>query len=518
MSNRHLVRIAVSVHRSGEALASLRGRHVTKLTAFASLLRRTLPHILLRRQLLTQWVSCLVCFILSAAAAAPAPDPICFEAELGINVRPNFEIIPRDGASGGYALGVFEGGGGNHNWLGGPSCSVDIGTAEYPFEVREPGRYVVWARAWWSDKCGNSVLVSIDGRQQYDLGDRQQEDHVLRKWHWAPSWAFELAKGQHTLNVMAKEDGIFIDQWTIAPVGVRPSAVGKTTHVPALSGDPVSALDLSVYRDSEVTDGNGQLSFVAWIRKCKAGKVRGRLLVSADEDPKISCGAETDFELAEDELLRPIPMKVTYPASSPRSEKRVTFKVAYEGVTLTKRVLVVTKPWRWHFLGPLPQYADLTEKLGKGLKVSVDEPMELPAGSTQKQVRWRHPMPQQVLNRYQTIDFEKLYGDSVGKCVYAYTTVVSPREQQVLMLVNNDDYVWLWINGALVFRDLEKHPAEGYLGRKKIRLSKGSNRILAKIIQSDTPERSSGMEAPNYWLFRLRLRKSNHRPADIWGE
>jgi len=464
---------------------------------------------------MAQSVGLIVLSILGAAAAEP--KGICFEAELGLSIRPNLEIIPREGASGGLTLGVFEGGGGNHNWLAGPSCSIDIGTADYPFEIAEPGRYVVWARAWWSDKCGNSILVSIDGRQQYDVGDRYAEDPVLQEWHWVPSWAFKLAKGRHTLNVMAKEDGIFIDQWVIARRGVTPSGVGKTTHVPALSDDPVSPLHLSVYRDSEVVDEKGELSFVAWVRKCKTGKVHGKLTVSADEEPEIRLDGEPDFELGEDDLLRPIPVKITYPPDSPRCEERVTFKVAHKGITLTKQVIVVAKPWRWHFLGPLPQYTDLTKQLGAGLKVSVGEPVELPAGGRQKTASWQQPAPQQVLNRYQTIDFEKLYGDSVDKCVYAYTTITSPRDQQVLMLVNNDDYVWVWINGQLVFRELDSHPAEGHMGRRKVRLMKGENRILAKVTQSNTPERSSGMEAPNYWLFRLRLRKSNHRPAEIWG-
>ena len=456
--------------------------------------------------------------LLAVAAAAEQPQPIVFEAEHGIGIRPNLEIIPREGASGGLALGVFEGGGGNHTWLGGPSCSVDIGKADYPFTVERDGTYVVWARAWWLDKCGNSILVSIDGKEQFDSGDRTGEDPVFQTWHWVPSCSFAIDAGPHTLNVMAKEDGIFVDQWMIAPAGVIPSGVGNVNHTPGLEPNPPSAVHMSVYRDSDVIGQDGRLSFVAWIRKCRQGKAAGTLRVVADENPETSCGGELDFEMGPDELLRPVPIVVTYPPASPRSEKRIVFSVACEGITLGRRVIVVTKPFRWRLLGPLPMYMYLERQLGRGAQVDPFAAVTVGTGQARTSLTWREPPPTDVLNRYQTFDFEKLFGQSQGKCVYLHTTVVSPKEQKVLMLVNNDDSAWVWLNGQLVFRDYDEHPAEGYMGREQVQLRKGENSILAKVTQSHNPERTHGLESPNYWLFRLRLRKSSHRPADIWGK
>ena len=117
-----------------------------------------------------------------------------------------------------------------------------------------------------------------------------------------------------------------------------------------------------------------------------------------------------------------------------------------------------------------------------------------------------------------TAQIEKLFGQSRSKCVYAYTTVVSPRDQRVLMLVNKDDNAQVWINGKLAFEDLRSHPAEGYMGRERVWLKKGENRILARITQRSRRERTNLMETPNYWQFRLRLRKSDHVPAEVWGK
>ena len=459
-----------------------------------------------------------ICIVVLGLSSVAWATTMYFEAEMGINIRPNLEIIPREGASGGLALGVFEGGGGNHTWLGGLDCSIDIGTAEYPFEIEADGQYVVWGRAWWSDKCGNSILVAVDGKQQYDVGDHSSEDPVFETWHWMPSCVFELSKGPHTLNVMAKEDGIFIDQWAIAPAGTTPSGVGKLTHVPALSPDPPSALDLSVSRESEVIDSKGRLRFTVWLRKCQEGSVAGRLVVSADEGPKISCGNEVEFEMKADETLRPLPVTVTYPSSSRRNEKRVIFTVVHGDVALARRAVVVVKPFQWHLLGPLPEGSSLEGQLAYGLEVDPAKPVRYLVGETAKESAWQQPPVEKVLNRYQTFDFEKLYGQSLGRCVYLYTTIVSPRDQTVLMLVNNDDHAHVWINGELVFEELESHPAEGYLGRKKISLKKGQSRIFVKVTQSDYPDRTNGMESPNYWLFRLRLRKSSHKPAELWGK
>ena len=86
------------------------------------------------RETLTRFMYACVAVLCTAQAGQ-----ICFEAEMGVHIRPNLEIVEREGASGGKALGVFEGGGGNHNWLSGPSCSIDIGTADYPFEVTTAG-------------------------------------------------------------------------------------------------------------------------------------------------------------------------------------------------------------------------------------------------------------------------------------------------------------------------------------------------------------------------------------------
>ena len=62
------------------------------------------------------------------------------------------------------------------------------------------------------------------------------------------------------------------------------------------------------------------------------------------------------------------------------------------------------------------------------------------------------------------------------------------------------------------------HPAEGFLWRTDFRLKEVTNRFLVRIGQSAKPKPPPGGHPPNYWLLRMRLRSSEHRPAEIWGE
>lgn len=86
------------------------------------------------------------------------------------------------------------------------------GHAVFKFSVDKSDRYYLWVRAWWLDGCGNSVGVSLDGRKEFTLG----QDGTYKKWHWVTVKGrlgqLELNKGEHTLKLTNREDGIAIDQ------------------------------------------------------------------------------------------------------------------------------------------------------------------------------------------------------------------------------------------------------------------------------------------------------------------
>jgi len=464
-------------------------------------------------------------FALAAAAlllsrAGMSEEPVVYEAEHALYLKPNLEIHEVEGASGGLAVGTFEGGGGNHTWLGGMNSSIDIGTAQYPFSLERAGTYRVWGRAWWSDKCGNSMLVAVDGRGRHEIGDRYGEDPVFRRWHWCQSDPFELAAGEHTLDVMAKEDGVFLDQWCIAPEGFKPPSdtAMERTSVPAPPGGGTGGLDVSLWRESEVADASGRVRLIAYIRRSSRGPAeKVTLAVDAGEKgAEVSPGQTFEVALAEGEHLKAAPLNVTYAKDSPRSEKLLRVTLSKEGRPLAERELVVSKPWRWRVLGPLPPGAELAEALGLGAKVDLAAELP-PASEGGEALRWREPAADRLFNRYGTIDLEKVFGPKVGAAAYLYAEVSSPRSQKVTAFINNDDAVRIWLNGAEVFAEGGGHPAEGFVWRKELELAEGRNRFLVHITQAEHPKPSSGMESPNYWLFRLRLRAAAHRPAEVWG-
>lgn len=444
-------------------------------------------------------------------------ETIVMEAEHALGLRPNLEIHKTKGASGGLAIGTDEGGGGNHTWLGGMNSSLDIGTAEYPFHLKKGGTYIVWGLSWWSDKCGNSMLVAVDGKLQHAIGDGHGEDPVLREWHWCPSDPFELEAGDHVLNVMSKEDHVRVDQWFIAPQGIEPNGIMKGAVIPRRNGVKGGQLDVSLWRESEVIDAEGRIRLIAWIRRSEGKADRATLKIDPGEKgARVEPRAEIKVDLSKDTFLVPVPITVQYAKGSPRSEKRLRVRLNHGGVDLAQRRVIVTKPFRWWMLAPLHPDTDLDDHFKKGLAVDLKE-RHAERARPRADGKWRCPLGPKLHNPYGTIAPEQVLGDTTGAVAYFYTEVRSPRKQTLKAYVNNDDAARVYVNGRLLFEDDGGHPAEGYLGRAEVTLNEGINRVLVRLTQSGKMKPVTLEQSPNYWLFRLRIRKSDHKPAEIWG-
>jgi hypothetical protein len=81
-------------------------------------------------------------------------------------------------------------------------------SAAFSFEVPEAGTYYPWARVWWQDSCGNSVILVIEP----DGGTASQyvvQEGANQWWQWLPVAAegVELPKGLCRLTVKNREDG-----------------------------------------------------------------------------------------------------------------------------------------------------------------------------------------------------------------------------------------------------------------------------------------------------------------------
>jgi hypothetical protein len=128
----------------------------------------------------------------------------------------------------------------------------EMAVLEYPIEVKEPGRYFVWARTWSSNSEDNGLHFGLNG-QWPESGQRWQ---TVKKgaWHWdckqrTPEvhtgvpmqlWLDIDKPGQHTLMISMREDGAALDQvMLVNDASFRPEGVKYDISAPSVLFVPV---------------------------------------------------------------------------------------------------------------------------------------------------------------------------------------------------------------------------------------------------------------------------------------
>jgi len=82
--------------------------------------------------------------------------------------------------------------------------------AEFELRVEQAGTYYPWARVWWTDSCGNSIVVLLQGEGQERPLRWEVTDDTARWWHWLPlagSDGVALEPGVYRVTVQNREDG-----------------------------------------------------------------------------------------------------------------------------------------------------------------------------------------------------------------------------------------------------------------------------------------------------------------------
>jgi len=99
-------------------------------------------------------------------------------------------------------------------WVEDKACEEGEDPAQHRavFELRvdKAGTYYPWARVWWTDSCGDSIVVLI--QHEGDAAPTRWEitDGTHEWWHWlrlAGSDGVELKEGSYTVTVENREDG-----------------------------------------------------------------------------------------------------------------------------------------------------------------------------------------------------------------------------------------------------------------------------------------------------------------------
>lgn len=165
---------------------------------------------------------------LAVSTAAHAATKLCIEAESAGSVELALKkVVPgtsKDYSGKGYIHIPWD-----------KNETKGQGQASYKLNAPKAGNYYVFARTFWENGCGNSVLLVINGQERM-LG----EDGTYNKWHWvANPTKIPLKAGVNTIVLKNRETGVKIDQIFLTDDSqYEPTNTRKITHDGA-TGNPI---------------------------------------------------------------------------------------------------------------------------------------------------------------------------------------------------------------------------------------------------------------------------------------
>lgn len=156
---------------------------------------------------------------ISGGAALADNAKVCFEAE-----TPSKIVTPLKKVMG---KGTVVSGGGYLEIPWDQNKTKGIGSATYTINAPKAGSYVLWARCFWANGCGNSILAAVNTNDK-EAGKILGEDGTYDAWHWVGGKArVTLKQGKNTLTLFNRETGVRVDQFFLCtdpdytPVGIR---------------------------------------------------------------------------------------------------------------------------------------------------------------------------------------------------------------------------------------------------------------------------------------------------------
>ena len=103
---------------------------------------------------------------------------------------------------------------------------------DYRFRVPETGTYTPWLRVRGRQSgVTHSALIGFDGTEN------SQVEASTTVWQWVSAQEITLSIGEHTLDMMRKADGLFVDKIILSP---------EPTYIPSGNGPVESARDIVV--------------------------------------------------------------------------------------------------------------------------------------------------------------------------------------------------------------------------------------------------------------------------------
>jgi len=145
----------------------------------------------------------------------------CFEAECGI-VGDDWEIIRDATASNAHYISVFDG-------IESLESAETGSLAEFPFSITRDSTYYLYARINCPSYDDDSFWIQMD-----DGVFTMHNSLVTSRWQWVLLDSFDLAPGEHILNISYREDGAKLDKICLtnyleAPIGMGDAAENQCT-------------------------------------------------------------------------------------------------------------------------------------------------------------------------------------------------------------------------------------------------------------------------------------------------
>ena len=132
----------------------------------------------------------------------------------------------------------------------------------------------------------------------------------------------------------------------------------------------------------------------------------------------------------------------------------------------------------WNLVGPF-EAADMDDLPTVYQPETETAPAKSYKGKGGAEVRWRTVRADDT----GYIRLDNLIRPNEQAIVYAAAYVLSPDDREAALLVGSDDGIRVWLDGALVHTNPVYRAAEPDLDRVDVRLRKGWNKVLIKILQ-----------------------------------
>jgi len=466
---------------------------------------------------------------------------VVWEAEWANRVTGSFACLPSEGASGGVALWAREGTGRNNGDVYGPPRNphLDLGVADYFFELSRGGVFRLFMRVWAADECSNSFWVGIDSGLHYFPGGQHGRyaadnyhwpQEMFRRWLWIDDEGFlyRLKPGPHRLRVEIREDGLAIDQFALVPLrqtpqsGARPPTLlprwsewsggtGLSSDTPSTrASDTTTPFDAFLAVDDHCLASDSAPSATGWLwLRGNTPEPQELTVELACEGATTSPGAEFRCSVSADAPFAHIPFAATFPKADLGSafDLRATVtSSAYPDLTV-ERSCRVGRPLDWWVLGPL--HGDQATEVEAALAVAgaVDVTRSPAPG-----MRWIPTQAPAHFNAFGTLDLRLVMGHREHCVAYAVTRIHVERPGSYRLIAAGDDDLRLFCDGQVLVDERGGWPLVDAIRPYPVTLAGGEHLLVVRLSQRSGPwqmliqfEEAEGKATEDVYGLPLRL-------------